>query len=87
MNLEVINREIENIGEAITENKTYRNSTLFIKGEKSDYILEKDFVDLHRLFSPSIINVIPNVGHWVQAEDPVAFTECVKAFLKKPELV
>ncbi len=87
MNLKTINKEIENVGEALIENKTYLNPALFLKGENSNYILEKDFVDIHRLFSPSIINIIPNVGHWIQVEDPDAFTECVKAFLKKPELV
>lgn len=87
INLKVLDKEIENVGEAITENNTFHNATLFIKGEKSNYIREQDFADIHRLFSPSVINVIPNVGHWVHAEDTDAFTECIKAFLKKPELV
>lgn len=84
MNLEIINDNIENVGEELRENPSFNKPTLFIKGEKSGYyISEKDFVDIHRLFSPSIIDVIPGAGHWVQAEAPEEFTASVKAFIKK----
>jgi esterase len=85
MNLEVLNKEIENIGEAITENKTYMNPSLFLKGQNSDYILEKDFCAIHRLFSPSIIDCIQDSGHWIQAEAPDIFAASVQSFLKAPQ--
>jgi esterase len=85
MNLQVLNKEIENIGEAITENTTFKGPSLFLKAEKSDYITEKDYVNIHRLFCPSIIECIPETGHWIQAEAPEVFLDSISAFLKAPQ--
>jgi esterase len=85
MNLNVLNKEIENIGEAITENTKYFKPSLFLKGQNSDYIKEKDYCGIHRLFSPSLIDCIPGTGHWIQAEAPETFIDAINAFLKAPQ--
>lgn len=85
MNLKVLNRDIENIGEAITENKSFFKPSLFLKGENSDYIKTTDYVGIHRLFSPSLIDCISNTGHWIQAEAPDTFIGSINAFLKVPQ--
>jgi esterase len=85
MNLKVLNQDIENIGEAITENKSYFKPSLFLKGANSAYIHEDDFCGIHRLFSPSLIDCIPDAGHWVQADVPETFVASVNAFVKAPQ--
>lgn len=55
--------------------------TLFIKGEKSDYILVQHQDAISTLFSLVSFKVIANAGHWLHAEKPVPFTSLVKRFL------
>ena len=49
--------------------------------EKSTYILDSD-IDLIKLhFSHCELKTIANSGHWVHAEQPEAFFNCVMAFI------
>ena len=79
MNLKDIVDQIENIG---MENKgsPFVKPTLFLKGEKSNYVLETDQEIISRLFPDSKIQTISGSGHWVQAEKPVEFVAAVKEF-------
>lgn len=54
---------------------------LFVKGEDSDYIGEKDAKAIKSLFPNSNIERIPNAGHWLHAEEPERFVKIVKTFL------
>jgi esterase len=54
---------------------------LFIKGEKSPYILEPDIDLIRRLFPLAQITTIKNAGHWLHAEEPEVFINSVKKFL------
>ncbi len=60
---------------------TFEKPTLFLRGEKSYYILDADFALIKKHFPNSEIKTIPNSGHWVHAENPKAFFEEVVAFL------
>ena len=82
-NLKVFNNEIENIGEALPEQNHYDKPTLFIKGGNSRYILNEDIPEIKKHFPNAIFATIPNVGHWLHAENPKAFFEETIAFLKK----
>ncbi len=42
LNLEVLSREIEELGQALPNNYTYSKPTLFVKGERSNYISSED---------------------------------------------
>jgi len=56
--------------------------TLFLKGEKSDYILLSDEPIIHQYFPKAKIVSIKNAGHWVHAENPVDFISETSIFLK-----
>jgi pimeloyl-ACP methyl ester carboxylesterase len=81
-NLNVMAQKIENIGEATVSDKTCDVTTLFIRGEKSNYILDEDIDLIQEIFPRSILETITDVGHWVHAEKPKAFFECVMKFIK-----
>lgn len=81
MNLEVLEREIEKLGEAIDSDKKYNKPTLFIKGERSGYISEEDKNLISSHFPESEIISIPNAGHWVHAEQKDEFYKTVMKFL------
>ncbi|WP_348797701.1 alpha/beta fold hydrolase [Flavobacterium adhaerens] len=81
-NLKVFNEKIESIGEALPANLVFDKPTLFIRGGNSNYILDGDFETIKSHFSDSAIATIPNVGHWLHAENPVIFYELVINFLK-----
>lgn len=54
---------------------------LFIKGENSDYILEKDIKAIEKIYPYSEIETIENAGHWVHAEQPELFLQRITHFL------
>ena len=61
----------------------YSGETLFVSGEKSNYILPQDEFQIKQQFPNSSIVTIKNAGHWVQAENPADFNEVVKDFLSE----
>ena len=82
-NLNVFNKEIENIGQALDEASVYDEPTLFLKGAKSNYIKEEDYDAIKRQFPKAQIEVIANAGHWLHAENPKDFYEKTIRFLKE----
>lgn len=56
---------------------------LFIKGEKSNYILPEDYSSIRRIYPHALINVIPDAGHWLHAEQPQLFMEVLDQFLEQ----
>ncbi len=82
VNLPVITAQVEQVGEEITADTPFGRPTLFMGGEKSDYINEEDKQAIAELFTDSRIIFIKNAGHWLHAEQPGAVTETVKAFLE-----
>ena len=61
----------------------YWGETLFISGEKSNYILPQDEFQIKQQFPNASVVIIKNAGHWVQAENPTDFNEVVKDFLSE----
>lgn len=59
----------------------FSGDTLFISGNKSNYILPQDAFLIKQQFPNSSIINIENAGHWVQAENPTAFNTVVRTFL------
>ena len=82
MNLEGIFNNYPLINEGIVTDRTFNKRTLFIKGERSSYIQEKDKPGITSLFPNAHITTIPNAGHWVHAEAPTPFAEKVLDFLR-----
>jgi len=76
MNLEGLVNQIENIGEE-SKGTPFTSPTLFIRGEQSRYIQEKDLPLINQLFPDNKLVTIPGAGHWVQAEKPKEFVDAV----------
>lgn len=81
-NLPVFNKEIENIGQALTEGSHFDGPTLFLRGDKSRYIKDEDFSLIKSHFPNAEIKDVKNSGHWLHAENPKDFFEETLAFLK-----
>ena len=81
-NLAIFNHKIDEIGKPLPEELVFDKSTLFIRGGNSNYILDSDFENIKKHFPNSIIETIPNVGHWLHAEKPNEFFNIATAFLK-----
>ncbi|GAA0891731.1 alpha/beta fold hydrolase [Fulvivirga kasyanovii] len=84
INLPVIDKNIEAMGEGIEEQLAIEKDVLFIRGEKSDYIQDKDNILIVQLFPNSEVKTVKNAGHWVHAEQPKALLEMVTEFLEVP---
>ena len=82
-NLPVFNANIDNIGQALPENATFEKPTLFLRGEKSNYIKDEDFGTIRKHFPNSEIKTIANSGHWLHAENPKDFYQESIAYLKQ----
>ncbi len=82
-NLAAIEKNIENVGEALPENLVYDKPTLFVRGERSGYIRTQDEPAIRKHFPKAQIKTITDAGHWVHAEKPAEFFETVMEFLKK----
>ena len=79
MNLPVLERQMEEILAAVPDVEV-RTTTLFIRGEMSNYILDDDWNDIENLFPDSDLCTIQNAGHWVHAEQPQVFIDAVLSF-------
>lgn len=81
-NLPVFNKVIDTIGEALPAHSVFEKPTLFLRGEKSNYIQTPDLEDIQRHFPDSTVDTISGAGHWLHAENPAEFFEKTIAFLK-----
>ncbi len=81
MNLSVLIDKVEEIGKLFPEEKVYKKETLFLRGDRSDYILPKDEKDIYNAFAKAKIETISNAGHWLHAENPQDFYNKVINFL------
>ncbi|MGH1438512.1 MAG: alpha/beta fold hydrolase [Cellvibrionaceae bacterium] len=59
----------------------YTKPVLFIKGEKSNYILPQYTEATLALFPKADVKIINDTEHWLHAEKPELFTRIVKRFL------
>ncbi len=82
MNLAAIEKCIEEVGQETTADTPFNKPTLFIKGEKSRYIQEKDIPAIQQLFPQVQLETIANTGHWVHAEAPEKFYQLVVDFIQ-----
>ena len=81
-NLEVLTKHIAAIGKALPEHLKFGKETLFLRGSKSNYILEDDSDSINKLFPKNQIVTIHKAGHWLHAEQPKDFYQAVMKFLK-----
>jgi len=79
INIPVLGDKMPDIISAIPNN-VVDTPTLFIRGEKSNYIVEDDFQGIYDQFPNSDIETIYDAGHWVHAENPFSFYNMVMDF-------
>ena len=80
-NISVLSQKAEAVGEALPSSYLFHGPTLFLKGEKSDYITDEDSSLLKQHFPYTTLETIQNAGHWLHAENPVHFYEITRRFL------
>ena len=82
INLEALIENIDEIGEGLAPHLKFEGDTLFLKGDKSEYISSQDETAINRQFPNCKIVTIENAGHWLHAENPNQFFDKVKRFIK-----
>ncbi len=80
-NLPALVSNVENIGKALPSESIFEGETLFVRGDKSDYITENDFNLITKHFPKAEIKTISNAGHWLHAENPEEFFKTTLNFL------
>lgn len=81
MNLRVLEEKMPGILSEI-DIKDCPISTLFIRGDQSNYILDADLPEISERFDHVSFHTIKGVGHWVHAEAPAEFYQTVMNFLR-----
>ncbi len=84
MNLPVLREQYHHVAEDVPEAGTFDHPTLFIRGERSQYIVGEDHASIMRLFPKAEIRTVSGAGHWVHADAPDAFFGLVSEFLDSP---
>ena len=80
-NFDVLKERMEEIGENISSNAVYDGATLFLRGDRSEYIQPADAPEIKRHFQNAEIETIDKAGHWLHAENPKQFYEKSFSFL------
>lgn len=80
-NMPVIIDAYYHLMEDVQPVRPFEGPVLFVRGEKSNYILDEDFTHIKELFPHSSLVTIPGAGHWVHADAPQVFAQTILAFL------
>lgn len=75
MNLPAIYNHYEDILAGVESNTPFEGATLFIRGQKSNYIQDSDWPLIQTLFPAARLATVPNAGHWVHADAPDALVQ------------
>ncbi|WP_271856394.1 alpha/beta fold hydrolase [Patiriisocius marinus] len=81
VNLEVVTKEIAEVGKSLNQSFVFEKETLFLRGSKSGYIEDVDELLILKQFPKSKIVTVANAGHWLHAENPDEFYLFVMNFL------
>jgi pimeloyl-ACP methyl ester carboxylesterase len=83
INLPVLTAKIAEVGAALPDNSVFKGDTLFVGGEKSGYIEPLDELLIKKHFPQASIEMVPNAGHWLHADNPEGFFSVCNQFLKR----
>ncbi|HMP28638.1 MAG TPA: alpha/beta fold hydrolase [Saprospiraceae bacterium] len=82
-NIDLIEKKYDNIIDDIYLDFPISVSTLFCKGELSNYIIEEDFQIINTLFTNCNVQTIPQAGHWIHADQPDLLFKYISEFIQK----
>ena len=72
---------MEEVGENINSTDRFEGPTLFLKGDRSEYVVENDIQVIKKHFPKATLETITDAGHWLHAENPKEFLEKSMIFL------
>lgn len=81
-NINYLNKNIDEIGKKLSDDKLFEKETLFLRGDKSNYILDEDVTEIKEHFPKMSLKTVSAAGHWLHAENPKDFYKFVVNFLK-----
>lgn len=80
INLKVITQKLSSVGVDLYYQGSFTKPALFIKGNRSKYVLDSDVGHILEVFPLASLTSM-DTGHWVQAERPQEFVEVVTNYL------
>lgn len=80
-NMPVIIEAYYQLMEDIQPASPFEGPVLFVRGEKSRYVLDSDIPHIKEFFPHSSMITIKGAGHWVHADTPQLFTQAILGFL------
>jgi pimeloyl-ACP methyl ester carboxylesterase len=81
INLPALRIHVSEVGEALSSNLNFAKQSLFLRGDKSEYVSLEDEALIRRQFTDTTFKTITNAGHWLHAENPLEFYESVGSFI------
>ncbi|MBL7560873.1 alpha/beta fold hydrolase [Olleya sp. YSTF-M6] len=81
LNLQALTDNVSEVGEALPLHAKFEEDTLFLRGDKSEYIGNQDEALIKNHFPKANIITISNAGHWLHAENPKEFYDAVTNFV------
>ena len=82
-NLSNLSTKMEEIGENISSAETFNGPTLFLRGDKSEYVTANDSEEIKKHFPKARVETIDNAGHWLHAENPKQFFNKSLSFINE----
>lgn len=82
INLKCIVGQYPNLRLNVGGGKRFDGPTLFIRGELSKYIQERNYAEIKNRFPNANIETLSNASHWLHAEKPDEFAALVKQFIQ-----
>jgi pimeloyl-ACP methyl ester carboxylesterase len=71
----------EEIGKALSADLIFEKPTLLVRGGVSNYIMDEDVPEIKNHFPNFALETMPDVGHWLHAENPTLFLDLVLDFI------
>ena len=81
VNLKALKTHVSEVGEALPSMLNFQKDTLFLRGDKSEYISTPDEALIKIQFPSATLKTISNAGHWLHAENPEEFFDRVCTFI------
>ena len=82
IDLDIISNNLNEVEKSLPPELYFSGKTLFIKGQKSDYINKTNSTLLKKVFPDHKIVEVQKAGHWVHAENLEGFVNETELFLE-----
>ncbi|MEX1033212.1 MAG: alpha/beta fold hydrolase [Cellvibrionaceae bacterium] len=81
LNVSAIVNNYDDLRRAVCNGRDFEGPTLFLRGEKSKYIAERNRAEIMEKFPRGKIVTVKDAGHWLHAEQPQAVADSVIEFI------